>query len=91
MTDSMTPETPDVWKDVERWDVTGTYVQRMSVKFGTFPRGLWMRSEDVNAARAVDAATIASLQGHIDELEADVARLESRLEQAHVEPGEVHE
>ncbi len=40
----------DALDKVTRYDVTGTYVQRASVHFGSFPNGMWMRSEDVIAA-----------------------------------------
>ena len=46
----------DPWKDVERWDVAGTYVERMRVKFAGHPNGGWMRSTDIDAARAATEA-----------------------------------
>lgn len=62
---------PDPWADVERWSVTGTYVERMRVKFAGSSIGEWMRSAEVDAARAADAARhqaeIAALNGVIRE------------------------
>lgn len=49
------------------------------------------RIADGGVAQEALAAKLVAAEATIAELEADVARLESRLEQAHVEPGEAHE
>ena len=90
VTEPRTEHQDDPWKDVTRWDVAGTYIERKRNQMASHPNGLWMRSEDVVAARAaVDARHAEAMQAlkaeydwqrdHRAKAEAELATLRQQL------------